>query len=115
MDWLDGYLKNGKLTKAGYVGLRRELHFYHRFRDEYRLTVAADVGDHCDFTGLYGQSRPIRIDVTSDVGVKMDALDDFVPYLDNHDYVVVEIKGDYSDPVFYPSSLEATPRFSQFQ
>jgi hypothetical protein len=102
LSWLEDLLRKKEVTPQGYVGLRRELHFYHRFAAEWKLTVAADTGDHCDFAGVIEGTRPVRIDVTSRADMKREQLDHYLPFLREYGYVVVELKEDFGDPVYFP-------------
>lgn len=65
--YLEGY--RNALGPAGYSGLRAEIEFYDKFRNEFNLTVAGDVGEHADFAGLYGR-QPVRFDVTTNLNSK---------------------------------------------
>jgi hypothetical protein len=73
-EYLEGY--KGKLGATGYVGLRAELNFYIGYIKEFKLSVAADVGDHTDFSGFLG-SETYRFDVTTNADYKK--LKDYEP------------------------------------
>ena len=62
--YLEGYRKI--LGEQSYTGLRAELNFYHQYGKEFHLTIAGDMGEHADFSGLYG-SLPVRFDVTTNL------------------------------------------------
>lgn len=66
-EWLDGY-KND-LGSRGHAGLNAELEFFDRYRRDYQLTPALDVGDATDFTGEI-DGRLHRIDVTANIDFK---------------------------------------------
>jgi hypothetical protein len=74
--YLDKY--RVELGEAGYVGLRAELSFYERFRSEFALTVAGDMGEHADFAGQYG-TEATRFDVTTNIDFKK--FKDYEPYM----------------------------------
>lgn len=58
-EYLERYKK--RLGPNGYVGLKAELEFYERHRGDFALTVAADVGEHADFSGvLSGSKAPVQ-------------------------------------------------------
>jgi hypothetical protein len=65
------YLESYKaaLGKTGYAGLKAEMEFYLRFSREFGLTLAADVGEHVDFTGMIG-GKNVRFDVTTNINFK---------------------------------------------
>ncbi len=65
-----------KLGPQSYAGLRAELYFYHNNRKDLKLTLAADVVDHTDFTGLMAGEQ-IRFDVTTNPDYKK--LKDYEP------------------------------------
>lgn len=66
-EYLEGYKHT--LGPAGYAGLRAELTFYQRHRNDYRLTVAGDMGEHADFVGQVRDTL-VRIDVTTNINYK---------------------------------------------
>ena len=72
--YLEEYRK--ELDNASYIGLKAELGFYQKYRKEFVLSVAADVGDHTDFSGTFGK-EPFRFDVTTNVDYKK--LKDYEP------------------------------------
>jgi hypothetical protein len=65
--YLEGYRKI--LGSGGYAGLRAELEFYCKYKNELKLTVAGDMGEHADFAGQMGNS-PVRFDVTTSIEYK---------------------------------------------
>jgi len=67
-EWLDSTYKV-KLGPKGYSGLKAELNFYQRHGQEFKLTVAGDMGEHADFSGMYGSSAT-RFDVTTNIDYK---------------------------------------------
>lgn len=73
-EYLESYKK--KLGPTGYAGLKAELHFYTKNRKEFKLSVAADVGDHTDFSGFLG-TETYRFDVTTNADYKK--LKDYEP------------------------------------
>jgi hypothetical protein len=66
--YLQGYKQI--LGDKGFIGLKAELDFYEKNRNKFQLTVAADVGDCTDFTGLIG-TEMVRFDVTTNENVKI--------------------------------------------
>ncbi|MDP8261700.1 MAG: hypothetical protein P9M13_00175 [Candidatus Ancaeobacter aquaticus] len=60
-----------------YIGLRAELFFYVDGIDKFKLTIAGDYGDSCDFAGLFGD-QACRFDVTTNVNFKN--LSKFAPF-----------------------------------
>jgi len=74
--FLEGY--RNKLGHEGYVGLKAELAFYDRHKDDYGLTVAGDMGEHADFSGVLDH-RACRFDVTTTLAFK--TWDEFEPFL----------------------------------
>lgn len=76
-DYLENY-KNKPLDNRSYVGLKAELDFYKKHGREFRLTVAGDMGEHADFSGIYG-SMPVRFDVTTNIDFK--DFDTYEPYM----------------------------------
>jgi len=60
--YLEGY-KN-VLDNKGFIGLKAELDFFSSYENEFKLTLAADVGDASDFVGIIGTDM-YRIDVTT--------------------------------------------------
>ncbi len=78
-----------KLGSRGYRGLLAELRFYERYRREFKLTIAGDMGEHADFAGQYG-SAVARFDVTTNLGPKR--LGDYEPFLsDGPEYKIVVV------------------------
>ncbi|MCW9705779.1 hypothetical protein [Fodinibius salsisoli] len=69
-----------ELGRKGYIGLKAELEFYHNYRGDLELDVGADVGDHCDFSGILG-SEKFRIDVTTNFNFK--AYNEFEPLIED--------------------------------
>ncbi|MFV0542482.1 MAG: hypothetical protein ACK5L8_02210 [Marinicella pacifica] len=66
-EYIEGY--RNKLGPTGYAGLKAELYFYKNNRTEFKLSVAADVGDHTDFSGFLG-NEVYRFDVTTNADYK---------------------------------------------
>jgi hypothetical protein len=95
-EYLEGYRK--KLDPRSYVGLKAELGFYQKNRKEFSLTVAADVGDHTDFSGFMAK-EPFRFDITTNADYKK--LKDYEPLQKDIDakykIVVVNHSGDIED------------------
>ncbi|MFY0572931.1 hypothetical protein ACN28E_55145 [Archangium lansingense] len=75
-EYLERYKK--RLGPNGYVGLKAELEFYERHRGDFALTVAADVGEHADFSGVLS-GKACRFDVTTTLRYKK--WDTYEPYL----------------------------------
>lgn len=73
-EYLEGYKK--KLGPPSYIGLKAELGFYHKYAKELKLTIAADAGDHTDFTGTFSRGS-FRIDVTTNA--KFKKLNEYEP------------------------------------
>ena len=67
-----------KLGPRCYAGLKAELRFYEDYRSEFRLTVAGDMGEHADFSGLFGRDIT-RFDVTTNLAYK--SFGDYEPFL----------------------------------
>jgi hypothetical protein len=67
-----------KLNPSSFIGLMAELKFYHAYRREFELTVAADVGDKCDFAANIDQEA-FRIDVTTNFDYKR--YDEYEPFV----------------------------------
>lgn len=67
-----------KLDTRSYKGLMAELNFYEKYRKEFGLTVAGDMGEHADFAGTFG-SQTTRFDVTTNINYKN--FRDYEPYL----------------------------------
>lgn len=87
-EWMEQTYRK-KLGPKGYIGLMAELRFYERFKSEFKLTVAGDMGEHADFSGLF-KSNMTRFDVTTNIDYKN--FKDYVPYLsDGPQYCVVLI------------------------
>lgn len=95
-EYLEKY-KN-KLGARSYVGLKAEMGFYQKYRKEFALSVAADVGDHTDFSGNLG-SQAFRFDVTTNVDYKK--LKDYEPLQKDaaaqYKIAVVNHSGDIED------------------
>ncbi|HAT8502529.1 TPA: hypothetical protein I7221_21750 [Vibrio vulnificus] len=87
-EYLIGYYKRGTLNKVSYVGLRAELEFYREYHKEFVLTVAGDMGEHADFSGVMGNTRnPVRFDVTTNADYKQ--LKDYEKFVcDGYDYKI---------------------------
>lgn len=73
-EYLEGY--KTKLGSQSYIGLKAELEFYNNYRNEFKLSVSADVGDHTDFSGQMN-SEIYRFDVTTNANYKK--LKDYEP------------------------------------
>jgi len=67
-----------KLDNKGYVGILAELKFYEKYRREFNLTVAGDMGEHADFAGTLGREAT-RFDVTTNINFKK--FHDYEPYM----------------------------------
>ena len=67
-EWMEKTYRR-KLGAQSATGLMAELKFYERYRKDFKLTVAGDVGDHADFCGLFG-SRATRFDATTNLDYK---------------------------------------------
>ena len=67
LEYLEGY--KVKLESPSYIGLKAEINFYKKKCKEFDLVVAADVGDHTDFSGRLG-SQSYRFDVTTNADYK---------------------------------------------
>jgi len=63
------YIGCQPLTVCELAGLNAELDFYHEYRMQYSLTLAADSGDSCDFSGQINGTM-VRIDVTTNIDYK---------------------------------------------
>lgn len=74
--YLEGY--KTCLGPKGYVGLKAELKFYETHRKEFGLTAAGDMGEHADFSGVWG-SAATRFDVTTNLDYKK--LHDYEPFI----------------------------------
>jgi hypothetical protein len=85
-EWMEQTYRK-KLGPNGYVGLMAELKFYERYKRDYKLTVAADTGDHADFSGIYGLEAT-RFDITTNLSYKR--FKDYEPFLgDGPSYRIV--------------------------
>jgi len=103
-NWMEKtYRKN--LGPKGYVGLMAELKFYEKYRKEYKLTVAGDMGEHADFSGVFG-SDASRFDVTTNLSYKK--FDDYEHFLsDGPTYRIVLIdSSNYEVSDVVPLSFE---------
>lgn len=78
-EWLDTTYKS-KLGYKGYSGLKAELNFYQRYGQDFKLTVAGDMGEHADFSGMYG-SLATRFDVTTNIDYKK--FSEYEPFMGN--------------------------------
>lgn len=76
-EWMEKTYRKS-LDKKEYVGLMAELNFYKRYREEFKLTVAGDMGEHADFSGLFSGDVS-RFDVTTNLSYKN--FDDYEPFL----------------------------------
>lgn len=87
-EWMEQTYRK-QLGPKCYVGLMAELKFYERFKSEYKLTVAGDMGEHADFSGLF-ESEVTRFDVTTSLAYKN--FKDYEAYLiDGPKYSIVLI------------------------
>jgi len=77
-EYLEGYKRT--LGNMGYCGLKAELEFYHKYRKEFKLVVAGDMGDHTDFS-MPGDTCNTRIDVTTSFDVK--TFRDYEPFVND--------------------------------
>lgn len=68
LKWLASTYR-AQLTSDHYRGLKAELAFYRAYGKELQLTVAGDMGEHADFSGLY-QGEACRFDVTTNLAYK---------------------------------------------
>ena len=68
LKWLESTYRP-QLNQNHYCGLKAELTFYREYRKELQLTVAGDMGEHADFSGLY-QGQICRFDVTTNLAYK---------------------------------------------
>ncbi|MHA2142801.1 MAG: hypothetical protein ACXADD_15045 [Candidatus Thorarchaeota archaeon] len=107
--WLKRYKK--KIGNTGYVGLSRELSFYHFKGVELSLTPTLDAGDHTDFTGTDTLGRHVRFDVTSNVKPKAEGYDDYSPFLKDFPYVIAELKKNDDEPIYYPLPLPCSEEY----
>ncbi len=87
--WLETtYRKN--LDARGYAGLKAEMNFLERYGREFRLVVAADIGDATDFAGVIDGTMH-RIDVTTNASVKR--LKSYEPLqLEGHRYKIAVLE-----------------------
>jgi len=97
-EWLEKTYKN-KLGSRGYAGLKAELYFYEKHRHEFKLTVAGDMGEHADFSGMYGTDAT-RFDVTTNLDFKKfhnyephmgDGLYYKIALLDKNNFEIIDI------------------------
>lgn len=65
--WLEGY--RNVLGPTGFTGLSAELEFFERYRRDFELVPALDVGDATDFAGVI-DGVMYRIDVTTNLELK---------------------------------------------
>lgn len=85
-EWLEGYKDRKNIDIQSYVGLKAELSFYQKFKKDFALTVAGDMGEHADFAGFIDKT-PVRIDVTTNASYK--SLKEYEPFLcDGFDYKI---------------------------
>ena len=95
--YLEHYKK--KISRRSYTGLKAELNFYKKYRKEFSLVLAADAGDHTDFSGVLG-GESFRLDVTTNADYKQ--LKDYEPLQrDDEKYkiAIVSPEGDIEDLV----------------
>lgn len=76
-EYLEKTYKN-QLDIKGYSGICAELKFYEKYRKEFNLTVAGDMGEHADFAGTLG-NQATRFDVTTNI--KYKKFKDYEPYM----------------------------------
>ena len=87
-EWLEKSYR-AKLGPRGHAGLLAELKFYERYRHEFKLTVAGDMGEHADFSGEY-RGAASRFDVTTNVSFKK--FETYEPFLsDGPEYKIVVV------------------------
>jgi hypothetical protein len=87
-EWLEKTYRKS-LGTAGHLGLLAELKFFERYRREFKLTVAGDMGEHADFAGEY-QGNMSRFDVTTNLSTKRFAT--YEPFLsDGPEYKIVVV------------------------
>lgn len=71
------YSYKGNMLNTAWIGLKAELDFYSRHKDEYMLDISADCGNKCDFIGNIEGLNGCRIDVTTNLDFKK--LEDYEP------------------------------------
>ena len=76
-EWMEKTYRK-QLDHKSYCGLIAELMFYERYRSDFCLTVAGDMGEHADFAGMYG-TQPARFDVTTNISFKNFCI--YEPYM----------------------------------
>lgn len=76
-EWMEKTYRK-RLDVKSYCGLMAELQFYEKYRKEFYLTVAGDMGEHADFAGMLG-SQPARFDVTTNINFKK--FRDYEPFM----------------------------------
>jgi hypothetical protein len=88
-DWLEQtYRKN--LGPREHAGLLAELKFYERYRAEFKLTVAGDMGEHADFSGVF-HGAASRFDVTTSISwKKFEAYEPFLSHGPDYKIAIVD-------------------------
>lgn len=126
LQYLEGY--RNVLGAAGYTGLRAEIEFYDKFKKEFNLTVAGDMGEHADFAGLYGR-QPVRFDVTTNLNSKelktyerfiCDGFDYKIALLDQSNWEIMDVLelsfpkcNDCGDSFLFPLALLKPGNFNR--
>lgn len=77
---LYSYFLQKSLDRKCYSGLKAELTFYDKYKEEYSLTVAGDTGDHVDFSGIV-DGQVTRFDVTTKDGWKFKNFSDYERFM----------------------------------
>jgi hypothetical protein len=87
--WLPSYAK--KLGPKSYAGLKAELDFFERSKDELSLVLALDIGDATDFVSIQN-GRMVRFDITTNLDFK--SLDTYEPLKEKGgDYKIAVLNG----------------------
>jgi hypothetical protein len=107
-EYLEGYKNRKILSHQSYIGLKAELNFYKKNKKQFNLMVAADVGDHTDFSGCF-DGKEYRFDVTTNADYKK--LADYEPlqrYGDKYKIAILNPEGDILDliDINYPFCSE---------
>jgi hypothetical protein len=76
--WLENYAS--KLGVRAYKGLKAEVAFYEQHRRSLGLTVAGDMGEHADFSGIL-DAQACRFDVATTLDFKKWS--DYEPHMGN--------------------------------
>lgn len=75
LSWLDGYYQREAIDYKNYIGLKAEVNFFNKYREELVLDPIWDYGIKCDFVGNIEDSNNVRLDVTTNLSYKSkDAL-----------------------------------------